>query len=60
MLQYVVRCNNYTSMDRVYLEAWLINHAIEYTLGRFGDFLAFMTVEQAYELQSDGWEVLVL
>jgi hypothetical protein len=47
-------------MDRVYLEAWLINHAIEYTIGRFGDFLAFLTLEQAEELMDYGWPVVVL
>lgn len=60
MLQCIIRQNNHTSMDRVYLEAWLMSQGVEYKLGKFGDWLCWLTMEQINSLQDEGWPVRVL
>lgn len=61
MLQCVIKQNHgYEAMDRVYLELWLISRGVEYKLGRFGDWLCWLTPEQIGILQDEGWPVRVL
>ena len=60
MFECVIRNNNYSSMDRILLEGWLIANQIEYRLGRYGNLLCWLTMVQMEELQSEGWIVYVL
>lgn len=60
MLQCVIKQNTHSSMDRIHLESWLIGHGIEYRLGRFGDWLCWLSTEQIEALQNEGWPVRVL
>lgn len=60
MLECVIRNNNYSSMDRILLEGWLIANGVEYRLGRYGNLLCWLTMAQMEELQEDGWTVKIL
>lgn len=60
MLECVIKQNQFTSLDRIYLEGWLLNNQIEYRLGRFGDWLAWLTPNQIEDLKGEGWTVYVL
>ena len=56
----VIKCNTYTSMDRVLLEGWLLSNGIQHRFGKFGDMLAKLEWSQIEELRESGWVVKVL
>ena len=60
MIECAIKSNTFGSMDRIYLEGWLIANNIQYRLGKYGNWLAWLTFDQMYELQSEGWVVFAL
>lgn len=56
-----VECNvGYGSMDRIFLEAWLITHGIDYKIGRRGDLMCNLTRSEIDSLRDEGWPVRVI
>lgn len=56
----VIRVNQRDSMDRIYLEGYLLGQGIPYRVGRFGDLLAQTNRAQLDQLIEDGWQVRIL
>lgn len=56
----VIKVNQRDSMDRIYLEGYLLGQGIPYRLGRFGDLLAQPNRDQLDQLICDGWQIRVL
>lgn len=56
----IIKANNRDSMDRIYLEGYLLGQGIPYRIGKFGDLLAQPDRCQLDQLISDGWAVVVL
>lgn len=56
----VIKSNNYSSMDRVLLEGWLISNQIPHKLGKFGDWLAKLEWDDIECLRNEGWTVKIL
>lgn len=60
MFDIVIKANQRDSMDRIYLEGYLLGQGIPYRVGRFGDLLAQPNRDQLDQLISDGWQIRVL
>ena len=57
MKTYIINANvGYGSMDRIYLEGWLLSNNISYKVSSRG-LKAALTEEQVDYLRSEGWPV---